>query len=314
MELTFKSAPETNHGDRLLLVLAFFLFSYSSYFLSHYSFENQVPEGAVELGTLKSSGVVRRRHARTLHWANVAKEGSVYLGDIIYTPKNTTAEVSWGKNEKIELEPDSMVQFDEVTLNRVSILLMEGKIKQHGTKTNAISVKKVEEVFRVMPYPKTSQLTLDGDNLADLEKQKTELDEKLKPLLANKLTLEEYAKVTPLPEEKKKLSDFTLTLTSPKQEKFDLGKNSWMTMAWHAIPIKGIVYQLELSREKDFGRVVSHKTNSNELGIQFEDPGTYYWRVKAFSGREEIQSDINQFTLIDKRRNITEDKKPLSPR
>lgn len=310
MELVIRNIIPTTKGDKALIFLAMLVFLGSGYHLSHFASEGGVAGDAVEVGAFTTSGTIKRRHARTLHWGNVAHSGKVYLGDIVYTPKNTTTEITWGKNEKIELEPDSMVQFDEITLNRVSISLMEGKFKlgKASNKANvSVFVKKAAaEVFHVMPYPKIVKQKSILSQLEDLESQKQALDERLKTELSQKIELQELVKLAGLVEDPKKLSDYSIALTTPAPGRYDINKNSWMTMAWTKVPLKGVVYQLEISRDKTFGRVVSHKTKGDELSIQLEDLGVYYWRTKVFSGKESLTSEISEFTIFDpKKRSLS---------
>lgn len=319
MEGVLQNRVTSAKSDIAGVLFAILLFLFSGYQLFYFSGESQVPPDAVQIGTLKTEGSIRRRHARTLHWGNVAHSGNVYVGDIIYTPKDTTAVVSWGKNETLGLEPDSMVQFDEITLDSVSIVLMEGKVKQSpaGAKKQRIvvSVKEKEpDVFRVMPYPQTSTIERIFFEFASLENDKQVLDARLREILAQKTIIEKFVKLAATPDFNPEPSDFRILLNSEPQEKYNKGKDGWVTMSWKKMPIKDVVYQLEISREKNFERYLSHRTKNNELSIQFDDLGRYFWRVKAIQGSLESTSEVKQFTIGDgsQPRDVTSDA-PASP-
>lgn len=295
-----QTVPQTK-VDQLLMVISFLLFSLSAYQLSYYSGESTLQEGAVEIADITTSGTIRRRHARTLHWGSVTEMGKVYLGDIVYTPKETGAEVTWGENERLELEPETMVQFDEITLNRISITLIEGKVKGVSLGTPSVTLKKRKEIFRVLPYPMTSNMQLLNKDQW-LESEKIKLDEELKTVLEKNTILEPLAKMSEIFEDWKSLTDFSLELLPPPPKKDGLSREHWITMAWTKIPLSNVLYQLEISRERGFEHVILHQTKNHEISIQLEDPGVYYWRVKAIQGKKQIASPVRTFTLVSPRK------------
>lgn len=282
-------------ADKLILVGAVVLFLISTGGLYFSQKATGLDPNAMELGELVTSGKVKRRHARSLHWQSFSGRSKVYLRDIIYTPKDSSAEFRWGGDQVLKLEPDSMVQFDEVTLNRVEIQLIEGKIKR-DPHTKGVLVREKQETIRLIPYPKTKGFQFGLPSYDTLKKEIEALDKRLAEVLTNSKLIPFDSKIAKL--DVASLSDYTVALLEPAQDKFNVNKNKWLQLKWKPIPLKSVNYQLEMSREETFERFVSHETTESTLAIQFEDPGNYFWRVKATAGNKTITSPVWKFSMV----------------
>lgn len=290
------SKPTVQWGDRALLVLALVLFIFSA----HGLYFSQKPTGldpsAIELGNLVSNGKIKRRHAKSLHWQTVSGENKVFLRDIVYTPKDSTAEFRWGNGHVLNLEPDSMVQFDEVTLDKIEIQLIEGKVKSHPNIKARMIVQKKEAPMRLLPYPKSDKFKVGIPKFELLKGELDALDVRLEKIAS--ATLLPFETLKTIKEEKKSLTDYTAKILAPNKEKFSLARNKWIQLKWQKIPLQGITYTLEISREPSFGRFVSHQTEENTLSIQFEDAGIYYWRVKVIEAGKTLVSKVATFSMV----------------
>ncbi|NBT59627.1 hypothetical protein EBT16_12665 [bacterium] len=146
--------------DRLLLVLGLILSLSSGFLLMRpqaVDFSTQSPV----IGTLKTSSEVSRRHARSFSWGKIEKESNLFLKDMVYVPPQSSAEVILNSNEKLSLEPDSMVEFDSISSDRFNIVLMQGNAKltsSNGT-TTAVMTQNTEMEVRI-PEAEKPQLPM----------------------------------------------------------------------------------------------------------------------------------------------------------
>jgi len=147
------------------------------------------PEPVV--GQIKVQGSVRRRVARSLHWANLT-DGTVHLKDIVYTPRDSRAVVTFKNGKTLEMEPDSMVQFDELNSGEVEISLLN-----LGT--------------NLLPVPKDSKMGFLSD-IRSLELRQGELSARLAEYSRHDLGLKEPQKLKHHNFDSGRLSDFELRL------------------------------------------------------------------------------------------------------
>ena len=283
--------------DRIAIIGSLLLLLLSSYRLFTSRYSTGLDPNAKIVGSLSTTGTVKWRHAKSLGWDTVSGNSPVYVRDMIYTPKDTIAEFHWGDNQSFELEPESMVQFDEVTQDHLEIQLLEGKIRGGGAKSGVV-VKKKSEPMRIIPIPKPIVIKKPEFEATRFEEELTAIDTRLNAELEKQVKLLRFAPVKSDTLDPFVLSDFDLFLIAPVEDKYNLAKNKWLKMRWFKVPVSGISYQLEISRESSFQRFVSHKTNGGVLSIQFEDPGQYFWRVKASNGTETILSNQWVFTML----------------
>ena len=287
--------PEEKN-DRWVLLLAFICLFVSSYFLFFHQSSIQIADGAIPIGTLRTDGTVRVRHAKNLYWGNVNSDSTVYLRDIIYTPKDTTAEFVWN-DKRLVLEPESMVQFDEVSMDRMEIVLMEGKVKGDANVTKNIIIKKAE-VFEIIPSPKRARSEL--ADVETLELRQLELNKQWLKVLERKLDIEPMLSLQSPNIYLNRLTDYKIRLISPAAKEYNISQTRWVPMKWTAPPLSGVSYEIEVSRNSDFKRVISHPSNNVEVHIQFEGEGEWYWKVKAVKGKEFIYSEDSHLTLVEK--------------
>ncbi len=291
-------------SDRLILVVA----SLFALLISHRLFFKvyEIPPGdnALELGNIHTEGTVRRRHGKSLAWGDVSGTSTLYLRDILITPKEIGATVTWGNGQSLLIEPNTMVQFDEVSNDKIQIVLYEGKVKQaQKSPTQTAPMHKIvvqkQETIKIVPYPKTARLqTLDSDLLSGnaLAELKVHTDN----LLQKNLVFEPITPIVDKPFNLNRITDYKIVLLTPSPSQFNAVYNSWQKFSWDYAPLDNIEYQIEISKEQNFDRLITHKTRKKELELQFQDPGRYYWRIRALQNSASIISESSYFDMTKK--------------
>jgi hypothetical protein len=280
--------------DKVMLIFAGFLFLFVVYAFFLISPENAIQQDGKPLGKLITSGKVQRRHAGSLHWTTLSDSGTIYLRDTVYTPKGTTAELLW-ENKRLKLEPESMVQFDEITLERIRTVLLEGN--QAKALTSYDILPKKEEAVRILPYPKITRTPTLVSDLAIQEKYLEPLNQRLLQVLGRTIS---FAPVFPVARHSftlDRLSDYQVKLLEPTNQNYNLAANPWMKMRWLPIPINFLQYELQIAKDPKFRSMIRHATKKTELSVQLKEAGTYYWRVRAVRGRESLVSFTHEFSM-----------------
>jgi len=280
-EKTKKSFSEKDK-DRIILIVAVAGLCAILYLLFFYSPLDWIIN-AKSVASIKTEGTVRRRHAGNLAWRNIKGQDSIYLRDVVYVPKNTEAFVTLPGKGTFPLPPDTMVQFDETSLDEIAITLREGTKPKFQLMPSKLHMAKLTRYLQdVMQF----ELRLSELRQRTLDKVFKELPlVRTSPIFKNDFALD-------------LLDDYDLKLVSPKSDRYNLKSNRWMKMSWSAIPLAGVNYTLEISKDSIFSRVLPHSTKSNRLLIQFDDEGTYYWRVRAEKDRRTLVSDSWNFTML----------------
>jgi len=152
--------------------------------------------------------------------------------------------------------------------------LLEGQVKEDAAAKKQVVVKKeVEEVVRILPYPKTSRLTA-FRQYAGYGDGGREVNGGVKGTDGTQGRVGGVETHLSSPSGTHRLGDYDLDLVVPKGEKFNIKEHPWIKMEWTPLPLERFVYQLEISKDPAFSRVLSHATHMNSLSIQFDDPGS----------------------------------------
>lgn len=270
--------PE-DRGDRFVFVTAVLGLAVVIYLLFFFEFRSRLTEANI-VGKIRTDSTVRRRHAKTLHWHDVRGQDTIYLRDIVYTPRDTLAVVTFNDGKTLELKPDSMVQFDEVTSDGLQINLFDFT------------------TFRLIPYPKTVRSTLLADP-RPLELRHAEYTQRLDSRLKRGLNLERFRKLSPVSLVLDRLSDYTVILVRPENKTYNLSTSRWLQYVWTPIPLENVDFQLHISLDPQFRRFQTHRSKAYKLLVQFDSPNEYFWRIKATQGREHIYSNVGAFTFAE---------------
>ncbi len=286
--------PKT--GDRLLVTAALCLFGFALYRLVTHRPAYEGPGGLVSIGALSVEGAVRRRHAGSLAWSEIETEGDVYMRDLVYTPPGIAAVVHMNDGREVTLPPDSLVQFDEITVSNLEITLKE------------ITEPK-RQVFRLVPLPKAKRSVALPDT-GGLELLHAELMKRYAEDPRGLGALARPRAVARNPDFKlNQLSDFEIKLHFPADGAgLPYVRDSWSKMAWSAVPVPNLTYQIEMSLKEKFEKKVPYESRTNSIEIQFEKPGKYYWRVMAAGPGGIMTSETRTFTLFPQgKRDVAED-------
>ncbi|MEQ1843878.1 MAG: hypothetical protein ABL994_26025, partial [Verrucomicrobiales bacterium] len=89
-----------------------------------------------------------------------------------------------------------------------------------------------------------------------------------------------------------------IRLIEPIPERYNLRAFRWMKMSWSPVPLDGVSYTLEVSKDSRFRRNLPYKTKTNKLLVQFDDEATFYWRVRGAKGNDETISEALSFTMV----------------
>lgn len=265
--------------DRLLILLGLvgsLIFSWILIFVSTGSIDLS---GVSEIGTLTTTKSVKQRHARALAWDSLVKQGNIYTRDLIYTPSGTSAEVTLKGQNVLYLAPETLVEFDPVSLNEFDIVLLRGKGKirnlANNTEKEIRAEKKASSLIKAasavaLPFQYVEPKTW-------AKQQREKVKQALKKIQVSDVKpVKSLAEVIPF-----ELSDFILELQPINPMNTDAGQIPWYQMAWSQIPIPGVVYELEVSRNPNFQRTIQQTFKTSRAKVQFLENGIHYWRVVA---------------------------------
>lgn len=266
--------------DKILILIAGIAFLITGYFL-FFGMPRSWFANMQVIGQIETSGSIRRRHSGTLSWQSLKGTNQIYLRDIVYVPKDQSASVKFG-SRSFTLPPDTMVQFDESSIDQFEITLLELKTNSAPL---ALPVHKAN-LSNLLPELSSFELRLSelkGRTFSSIY-EAPQLA-KAFPMLPNQFSLE-------------KISDYEIRLVEPQPERYNLRAFRWMKMSWSPVPLEGVTYVLEVSKDSRFRRNLPYKTKTNKLLVQFDDEATFYWRVRGTKGNDETISEALSFTMV----------------
>lgn len=267
--------------DKILILIAGISFLIAGYFL-FFGMPRSWFANMQVIGEIESSTSIRRRHSGTLSWQTLNGTNKIYLRDIVYVPKDSTASVKFGA-KSFTLPADTMVQFDESSIDQFEITLLE--LKTNNTVPMALPVHKAN-LSNLLPELSAFELRLSELKARTFSSiyEAAQLA-KAFPMLPNQFALE-------------KISDYEIRLVEPQPERYNLRAFRWMKMSWSPVPLEGVSYVLEVSKDSRFRRNLPYKTKTNKLLVQFDDEATFYWRVRGTKGNDETISEALSFTMV----------------
>lgn len=276
---TPEQRPKRSIQDRILVLLAVISFGVTGYFL-FFGIPRNWLGSLQKIGKITAESPIRRRHSGTLSWQSIRGTQDIYLRDIVYVPKETSAQVELA-GKKFTIPADTMVQFDESSIDQFEITLLELKstnvpiaLPQHRAKlSNLLPDITPYELRHSELKSRTFSAIYEAPQLA-----------KAFPMGPNTFSLD-------------KLPDYEIRLLSPAPDRYNLRANRWMQMSWTPVPIGGVSYTLEVSKDSRFRKMLPHKTGSNRLLVQFDDEATFYWRVRGTKEDDETLSEALSFTM-----------------
>ena len=240
--------------------------------------------GSMPIGQLQTEGWVKRRHAGTLQWEQISASDTVYLRDTIYTPFNTQATIQLKDKRVLELEPDSLVQLDDINKGQLQIALLYGD-----------SMPKPMEALNDFQLRRKPLLAIP----IPLETGTASLESRTKKALSDALGVETVAAAPALPVlPRPQFRDYIVQLVSPTPR--TVSRNATVTFAWTPIPIPDAEYELNVSRDPAFKQSLWYPLKTNQVQADLMIKGDYYWRIKARHGLEETLSESRQVRIGEK--------------
>jgi hypothetical protein len=175
-----------------------------------------------------------------------------------------------------------MVQFDENSTDSFQVTLLE---------------LKAEPLTIALPQHRTklSQLL---EDLGPLEVRLSDIRSRTLKSIFEPPTLGRAFPMSPNNFALNKISDFEIRLIEPATDRYNLRAYRWMKMAWTPVPVEEVQYTLEVSKDSRFRKMLPHKTRTNKLLVQFDDEATFFWRVRANKGDDEVLSESMSFSMV----------------
>lgn len=293
---------ESKTDVRLIQVGAVFLLI-SLFLLIRGSKQYEFPEGISPIGEISIEGKVHRRFAKALTWMKLKGADTVFSKDLVYTPKDSKAEVQLDNGIKLILEPSTLVEFDNQTKDQFGVVLIEGKgqivipggrsqtLRPGETRSPLIPVPKYEAPA-LLPEPEIwREEQVDLSNEFDLSKGTGFA-------LLNELELPE------LVETSARLTDFELVLKEPRPGIQKGPFEFWFELEWNPVPVSDVQYELEISRTSDFAVSFKYPTSKTLVEIHLVDSGRYFWRVVSRKENDKITSVVHRFVVSNASKTI----------
>ncbi len=280
--------PTLRGGDRLLVIGAAALFCFALYRMVSYRPVYDGPGGLIAIGEVRTDTAVRRRHAGSLAWSEIDEAGPIFLRDLVYTPAGVTAQVVMSDGRTMPLPPDSLIQFDDITVSNLEITLKE------------LALPKKTPVFRLLPLPKAKQSVALADPIY-LELEASGLAKKNALSRMRGIILHDVKKLRVVSQEIEKVDSYELKLVYP-----DSGLNlpfkagATTKVVWTPSPNKDVHYVVEFALKDNFEKAIPFASTTNTAVVSLDKPGKYFWRVTAIGKGAVVKSETRLFSLYPK--------------
>lgn len=294
---------ESKTDVRLIQVGAVFLLI-SLFLLIRGSKQYEFPDGINPIGEITIEGKVHRRFAKALNWMKLKGAETVFSKDLVYTPKDSRAEVQLDNGIKLILEPSTLVEFDSQTKNQFGVVLIEGKGQVIGPGGKSHTLHSGEKASPLIPVPKYEAPALLPEPEIWHEEQvdlsiEFDLAKSSGLALLNELELPETL------DTQTRLTDFELVLKEPRTGVQKGPFEFWFELEWNPVPISDVQYELEISRTSDFEVSFKYPTQKTMVEIHLVDSGRYFWRVVSRKDGDKIISAVRRFLVSNASKTIT---------
>lgn len=243
------------------------------------------------VGEIRVNHVVKRRSPGSLEWEVLGKGSVLYVGDILYVSKAGPVPVFSRKGPTLELPADSLVQIVESAPQRSEVSVLDVP----------------HEFWRPLPHGLMRRLLPDP---YPLEYRLGELKHRLKTFVSRAASPPRFRELANYDLDEP--SDYELKLIRPISQTFDRKETPSVTMVWTPVPIKNVLYSVEVSKDPSFEVPITQSTAVNQLSMPFEEAAVYYWRVHVRKGNDVLSSSEAKFTIIKKKETSIVTRLPLS--
>jgi hypothetical protein len=274
----------------LVLVILSYLLYDDSFFTSSNISVNLKNIGSVSI----SQNDVRRKNLDTFSWIPASKKDLIFQNDSIFTGDHSIATIKLDDGTQIHLEPNSLISLN-ITKGEMKLNLRYGNLVSDIAKNTSLIVKSGNDEIKIQGSTKKNEksqirfrkvhsesvdLKLISGTALIIDKKKEAKTELTKDSITSMNSEGEIKKAPTIP--------ITLNIINVKAERVRISPFDPIGFEWSST---GEVsrYQLEFSKTEDFKNVtlVRQTTELNIQLLDFLEPGTSYWRVKAFDKMEE---------------------------
>ncbi len=236
------------------------------------------------IGTVFPDGNVRYRAGRSLEWNDFDAEFPVYQRDSIFTPEGSSATIELTEGGSIDLKPNTLVKLIDLGSAQTDVELVFGDAK--GASQNAPQIEALRNMIYACQRPSDVK-RLSGPTSGELPK----LPERLN--LGALIARPNVPPTKPLD----KLDYFGIKILSPADKSTLPQTSLWVGFNWSPVPLKGVQYELEVSRESTFvNRIGTKNAKPGEL-LLVNLPGKYFARIRARIGSRTVLSPTSEFTM-----------------
>jgi hypothetical protein len=236
------------------------------------------------IGTVFPEGNVRYRAGRSLEWNDINAEFPVYQRDSIFTPEGSSATIELSDGGRIDLKPNTLVKLIDLGSRQTEVELVFGDAKGASQITPQI------EALRNMIYA--------CQRPSDVKRLSGPMDGEL-PKLPERLTLGPLLPKPALPPTKPldSLDYFKIKILTPAHQSTLPQTSLWVGFNWSPVPLKGVQYELEVSRDNSFvNKIGTRNAKPGEL-LLVNLPGKYFARIRARVGSRSVLSPVSEFTM-----------------
>lgn len=275
-------------NDKRLLLFLFFLFLGVIYLL-FLKKDQLFPTETKVIGVINTKSHIRLKRNGTLTWSNAYNGEKIFSKDMVFIPPQVVSSISLEK-ETWELPEDTLIHFDEVMLENLIIYLRE------SAKPVSLLPKKVYSMRIEKNLPDITPLIERLSELRQRTYDKVFSPRQLQGAQPVNGKLQEFL-----------LADFNIDLVKPTAgQVINTYDEKTLQFLWSKIPLKKVSYTIELSQDSGFQRALQFTTNKgNQLFVQLDKPGPYFWRIKAKFQEDKVVSGTSNFFLENALRDVT---------
>lgn len=298
----FNKAEKIIFATAMIALMAFSYFLYDDSLLFQQSNNSQLEHiGSVA----NSANDVRRKNLNTFSWMPASKKDEVFQNDSIFTGDRSEASIQLKDGSIIQIQPNSLITLN-MKNGQMNLDLRYGNLVGELAQGSSLTVKSGTEEFNLENDPKTKQKSKIEFNKAHSGSVGLKLLSGKAALIdQKKQTKKELKENTPIKVsqkgEVKPAEPITLQLLGEKERSIvRINPDDSIPFEWKG---QGDIsrFELELSPEEHFNHIsLSQLSTSSQVGIKDAlEPGSYFWRVKAYdsNGRVAVTSPPHKLHL-----------------
>ena len=287
--------------EKILLSVSVSMFIGAALYLGFYDqlTKSQMNKGKKVGLIYQKTNSIKRKPAQSLVWDDISLRDSIYSGDKIFTPQDSTAILNIGQKTSVTMSPQTLLNFEDVEDGHLRIALEEGgvsasinqndKISSVGLGDEVLELTSIESSFMIDTTKEKSAITILGGS-ASLKIADQNVN----------LTQNEILLFNPLNKTYKK-EKINFNSIYPTEGAFldstntELIKFSWKSLVVHDSPII-----IEVARDHQFSTIVASEETNNDffdVNLPPNSAGKFYWRLK-YKDSNASYAPIYHFEMI----------------